>query len=57
MPMPKKNERRGAKASIVKPDWIPVRQYSIPSAMVNPSSRVAKGYLKTYEKCNEDITN
>lgn len=42
MPMPKKNERRGAKASIVKPDWIPVRQYSIPSAIVNPSSRVAK---------------
>ena len=42
MPMPKKKDRRGAKASMVKPDCIPIRQYSMPSAMVNPNSRVAE---------------
>ena len=41
IPMPKKNERRGAKSSTGRPDSIPVFTYSTPSARVKASSKSA----------------
>ena len=41
MPMPKKNESRGAKASTSSPPRIAARTYSMPSARVKASSCTA----------------
>ncbi len=41
IPMPQKNDSRGAKASTSKPDSSPTRRYSTPSARVYASSRSA----------------
>ena len=41
IPIAQKNDRRGAKASISRPDLMPVRRYSRPSAKVYASSMSA----------------